>query len=105
MAVMQVVVQLLYVVAHNNRGVTGLHELEIRDEGLLEKSEVNESLHRWSGFHKLGSTRTFLFIFVTDNNVHYVPWNAFPSEQAGKHFRDEIQRRVASAKACTHIAS
>src|SRR5579864_2953581 len=35
------------------RGSLGDHELEIQDEGLVERTDVNESLHRWAGFHKI----------------------------------------------------
>jgi hypothetical protein len=97
MAAFQVVMMFLWMIANKNRGVLGVHEMEIRDDGLLERTSVNESLHRWSGFHKLGSTRNFLFVFVTDNIVYYVPWKAFASEQDAKYFRDEIQRRAQAA--------
>ena len=97
MLVFQLLIQLLWVITNKNRGITGQHEMEIREDGLLEKTSVNESLHRWSGFHKICSTRDFLFVFVTENIVYYIPRKAFPSEQEVKNFRDEIQRRANAA--------
>ena len=98
MACLMVVVQVLFhtfwVFVNKNRGVIGEHTLEIRDDGLLEKTAVNESLHRWAGFHKIQASRSYLFVFVTDNIVHYVPLRSFVSADAAKEFRDELQRRA-----------
>jgi hypothetical protein len=80
-----------------NRGFLGDHELEIRDEGLFERTEVNESLHRWAGFHKIVTTRRHLYIFVTDNNVHVVPRRYFASPQEERAFRDELERHIKAA--------
>lgn len=55
------------------RGVLGEHTLEIADEGLIETTEYNTSLHRWSGFHKLKQSHGFLWIYVTDTKAHVVP--------------------------------
>jgi hypothetical protein len=99
MALFQVTAQALLVMISPNRGVVGAHEIELRDDGLLEKSSVNESLHRWAGFHKFGSSRNFFFVYVTDTVVHYVPRKIFPSEPAANRFRDEIQKRANDAKA------
>jgi hypothetical protein len=76
------------------KGLLGHHELEIRDEGLVERTDVNESLHRWSGFHKIASTGRYLFIYVTDNNVHVVPRRYFASKGEQQAFRDELERRI-----------
>lgn len=75
-------------------GLLGEHELEIRDDGLVERTDVNESVHRWAGFHKIVSTGRYLYIYVTDHNVHVVPLRCFESEQAQKAFQDAIQRRI-----------
>ena len=76
------------------RGFLGEHELEIRDEGLLERTDVNESLNRWAGFHKIVTTGQYLYIYVTDNNVHIVPKRCFASERDLKEFRDAMQKHT-----------
>jgi len=76
------------------RGFLGDHELEIRDEGLVERTDVNESIHRWAGFHKLVTTGRYLYIYVTDHNVHIVPRRYFASEQDQRAFRDEIETHI-----------
>jgi len=93
MAVIQIAMQFLFMLSNKNRGVLGAHELEIRDEGLVERTDVNESLHRWPGFGKIGRTGSYLFMFVGGNIVHYVPFRCFPSEEEAKRFEDEIRKR------------
>jgi hypothetical protein len=83
-----------WVLANKNRGVVGDHEIEIRDDGLIERTPVNESLHRWTGFHKIGASRHCIYVFVTDNIVHYIPVRAFASQAEADSFRMEIQRRA-----------
>ena len=79
------------------RGFLGDHELEIREDGLAERTDVNESVHRWAGFHKVVTTGRYLYIYVTDNNVHIVPRRFFTSEQEQRAFQDEIQRHINAA--------
>lgn len=80
-----------------HRGLLGDHELEIRDEGLIERTDVNESLHRWGGFGRIVRTGRYLYIYVTDSSVHIVPRRYFASEQEEQAFRDELQRRTNAA--------
>jgi hypothetical protein len=76
------------------RGFLGDHELEIRDDGLVERTDVNESVHRWAGFHKIVTTGRYLYIYVTDNNVHIVPRRYFASEQEQRAFQEEIRKHI-----------
>ena len=79
-----------------HQGVLGQHELEMRDEGLIERTEFNESLHRWTGFHRVVSSGGYLYIYVTDRNVHVVPKRSFPSEGAVMLFRTDLERRFVA---------
>lgn len=102
MTVVQVVFHIFWVFVNKNRGVVGEHEFEIRDDGLLERTPVSESLHRWAGFHKIAASPSFLFVFVTDNIVHYIPLKVFSSLEDAGNFRAELHRR-ANAAAPTRI--
>lgn len=79
-------------------GLLGEHELEIRDDGLVERTTINESVHRWAGFHKIVVRRRYLYIYVTDNNVHIVPRRFFASPQAEREFWAEIEKRAGEKK-------
>jgi hypothetical protein len=80
------------------RGVLGEHELEVRADGLVERTDVNESLHRWAGFHKIVSTGRYLYIYVTDVNVHIVPRRCFGSEQEEHGFRGELEKHIRAVQ-------
>lgn len=80
------------------RGFLGEHELEIREEGLMERTDVNESVHRWAGFDKIVHTSKYLYIYVTDHNFHIVPLKYFGSETAELAFRDELERHIKAAR-------
>ena len=97
MAAIQLLVVLCLLFAKQHRGLLGEHELELRDEGLLERTPFNESMHRWSGFERVISTRDVLYIFVTDTMVHIVPTRAFSSAAEAARFVDEILRRTRAA--------
>jgi hypothetical protein len=84
------------------RGFLGEHELEIREDGLMERTDVNESLNRWAGFHKIVRTTRYLYIYVTDNSYHIVPLKYFGSEAEERTFRDEMEKHV---KACERRAA
>ncbi|HSY17340.1 MAG TPA: YcxB family protein [Candidatus Acidoferrales bacterium] len=79
------------------KGVLGEHTLEIRDDGLAERTAVNESLIRWAGIHKLVHTRRHLIIYVTETNAYLVPRKYFASPQDENQFRAEIEKRIQSA--------
>ncbi len=94
MIVFQIVFHAIWLLINQSRGVVGEHVYEIRDDGLLEKTPVNESLYRWSGFHKIGASGSYLFVYVTDNNVHYIPWRIFATKEEGERFEAELRRRA-----------
>ncbi len=98
MLVCNVALQFVLLLTNNNRGVVGEHEYEIREDGLLEKTRVNESVYRWAGFHRIAGSRNYLFVFVTDNNVHYFPRSCFSSPEHAAWFRDELMRKWKAAQ-------
>ena len=88
------VFQIIFACSAKNRGLVGNHELTISDDCLTESTEFNDSSHRWSGFDKLRSSRNFFFLYVTENNVIYVPKKCFASVQEAKQFEELIQRKI-----------
>jgi hypothetical protein len=52
----------LTMLMRKQRGVLGEHTLEITIAGLVERTEFNETVHRWPGFHKIVRTRNYLFL-------------------------------------------
>jgi hypothetical protein len=57
------------------RGVIGEHELEISEAGLSERTEFNDSLHRWKGVTAVKESSAFYFIRVNESGgaFHLIP--------------------------------
>ena len=55
-----------------NTGVLGEHRLSITDVGLVESTVHNESLNRWSAYHRTVSTKGHLFLYVTESQFHII---------------------------------
>ena len=87
----------LMILMRRHRGVLGEHTLEITPSGLIERTEFNETLHRWQGFHKIIRTRHYLYVWVTDSTMHTVPLRSFESHQAARLFQHEIETHRAAA--------
>ena len=97
-ATLQIMGQVILLFTARNRGVIGEHVIEIRDDGLMEKTSFNESLHRWNGLHKIIVSRAAISIYVTEYTAHYIPFRAFPSKEEAMRFEAELRRRVKAAQ-------
>jgi len=80
-----------------HRGVLGRHTLQITDEGLIERTDVNEAIHKWPGMHKIVSGPKYLYIYVTETNAHMVPKRYFTSHGI-EGFEGELRARMAKAR-------
>ena len=70
------------------RGLVGQHVLEITEQGLVERTEFNETLHKWSSICRILSIWGYLFIYVSDNNSHQVPKRGFSSQEISEFEKD-----------------
>ncbi len=62
----------IQIMSQKNKAVLGEHRLTISDEGLVESTLYNESMHKWMGYHKTLSTSTYLMIYPTDGRFFYI---------------------------------
>jgi len=86
------------VVTIRKTGVLCEHVLKLTDDGIVVTSDVNESINRWAGFHKLVATPNYVLLFVTDANAHIVPRRAFASHTASQAFIDEVRACAKAAR-------
>jgi hypothetical protein len=84
--------------AKKNRGLLGEHTIELGEHGLVEKTDVNESVHRWAGIYKTFSTANYIYIYVTETNFHAIPLRAFESAAHVAAFQSELYGRMNGAK-------
>lgn len=67
-------------------GVLGLHEYTFVEDGLLEKTDANETLIKWKGAHAVTHTASCLQIEIMPGLMHIVPRRAFPDEHRYAEF-------------------
>jgi hypothetical protein len=82
----------------SNDGTLGHHLIELRENNLLEVSDVNETLHSWKSVQKIMEWRKYVLIYVSPTNAHIIPKRCFNSSEEVKIFIDEAQRLKESAK-------
>jgi hypothetical protein len=76
----------------NNDGTLGHHLIELRENHLLEATDVNETLHSWKSIQKVIEWRNYILIFVSPTNAHIIPKRYFDSADEMKSFIDESTR-------------
>ncbi|TYQ28960.1 YcxB family protein [Pseudanabaena sp. UWO311] len=80
-----------FIPKHN--GVLGRHVLEITEEGLVERTDFNETLHRWSSIFRIFSLWGYIYIYVSESNSHQIPKRCFPPLVI-EDFVSDLRRRV-----------
>ena len=92
-AFFQIVLGLANAFIPKHRGVVGRHTLEVTEQGLVERTDYNETLHRWSSICRILSLWGYLYIYVSDNNSHPVPRRCFsPAEMDS--FEADLRSRM-----------
>jgi hypothetical protein len=94
MSALNIVLQVIMAISAKNRGLVGVHKIEAGDECLTETTEFNAATFRWAGFHKLSESANYLFLYVAENNVLYIPKGSFSSIQVMNDFKDFILRKT-----------
>ncbi len=56
-----------------NRGVLGEHELSIEEDGIIEKTDVNENKLLWESVEHIASTENHTFIYISPIMAHVIP--------------------------------
>jgi hypothetical protein len=79
--------------SNKNKGLVGTHEIELGQECLIEKTADSAATFRWSAYHKTRSSRKYLFLYVTENNVLYIPKDRFSSPQMMEQFVEEVRNK------------
>lgn len=99
-AVGLMVVSALGLFIGRGKGVIGEHELIITDDGIIEKTEYNESLHKWKGLGALKETAGYYFLRVseTGGGYHLIPRTTNILEGDPEEFVRELRLRFQSIK-------
>ncbi|OZB90139.1 YcxB family protein [Paenibacillus sp. XY044] len=71
----------------------GEHTITLADEGIIESTSVNESIHKWGGIRDIENNEDYIFIFLNQTMAHIIPKRAFPSTETAAVFLKEAQTR------------
>jgi hypothetical protein len=83
--------------SNTSNGILGVHEYELRDEGLFEKTAANETLNRWEGLGKVSVSGPFLLLQVSGFLYHIFPKKCFKTEEDFNSFKTALQNKVYQA--------
>lgn len=72
-------------------GILGDHDYEITEQGLSERTSVNETLANWSGIKGVKMAKNFVFIELVNGSFHIIPRSAFASIDDENCFVSTIQ--------------
>jgi hypothetical protein len=93
----QLFVALLAAFVQNQTGVVCRHTIEITEQGLIERTDVNETLYKWGGILRVFSLFGYLYIYVGANNSFPIPRGDFPPGEL-EAFETELRQRIAQAR-------
>jgi hypothetical protein len=77
-------------------GVLGVHDYVLTDEGLHERTAVNETLAKWNGIKEVRNAKRFAFIEMRSGAFHIIPLHAFESSEHAAGFLSEVRRRAGN---------
>lgn len=81
----------------DNNGILGAHKIILSPKGLIESTNVNESLHAWHSILRVEQTDEHIFIYVNSVHAHIVPKRYFASQQAAENFVAAVESyRIAT---------
>jgi hypothetical protein len=76
-----------------NPGVLCEHEIQLTDYGLIERTDVNQTVHRWQGISRIRRTSEYLLIYTSESQFLAIPTSAFSSGQALDSFESELRQK------------
>lgn len=59
-----------------NKGMFCQHELEIDDQGIVERTDVGEARHAWRAVERIEESDDHVFIYVSSMMAHVIPKRA-----------------------------
>ena len=72
--------------AANTPGILGEHIITITEEGLREKTAINDSFHDWLGVIDILENQNYIFIFTEEIRAYIIPKKAFADPETAKNF-------------------
>lgn len=76
------------------RGVLGEHVFTLTEEGLVEETAFNRSVHTWQSLDRVVQLFGYVLVRIAGNQWHVFPKRAFANGAEQQAFKTELQRRI-----------
>lgn len=95
-AVSMFLLTIIFTVVSSTRkaGVLGVHEYYIKENGLLEITEANETLVKWIGIKSIVKTKRFILVQINWYLFHTLPARCFSSNAEFEEFYRLVKEKV-----------
>ena len=84
----------ILVASRRSNGVLGEHTYTLRDDGLHESTEANESLVKWAGLKDVRRTPSYIYVQVAPGLFHVLPRRDFRSLAEYEDFWNALNVRI-----------
>jgi hypothetical protein len=79
------------------RGQLGRHRLTLSEDGVVERTAVNEQRTSWIGVDRVEQNADYIFIYTSPAAAHMIPRRAFRNPQEAEAFYQLALTRKAAA--------
>jgi hypothetical protein len=70
----------------HGKGLLGQHDIEIRSDGIHERTDVNDSRQSWAAVERVAESDRYIFIYIGPMLAHIIPKAAFASAEEAASF-------------------
>lgn len=71
---------ILSLFSRKNKTILAEHTVTLKDDGFIEETIYNSTVHKWAAVQQLRRSKYFIYIYVAANMAHIVPKRAFATE-------------------------
>jgi hypothetical protein len=86
----------------NRKGFTGIHIIEINEQGLREKTEVNDTIHAWKDIKAIEETDEYIYAYIGPLVAHVIPKRTFTDQEAAHRFAISLKNYFMQARGHKH---
>ncbi len=65
----------------NSKSFYCIHSITFEDENLIEETEFNKNIYKWSGIYDYNENKEYIGIFVSKLQAHIIPKKALSNEE------------------------
>lgn len=92
----------IYVATAGRRpGILCEHTLDVRADGLRERTHANDTLWRWSDVREITETTEYVMVRVSTLGLFAIPRTAFGSDDHARRFVAALRNRIPIARGAT----